>query len=294
MAIRLERSRDMGGSLHEVVGRIEQVERWIREVYLASPVLRGMAGAGSLSAALLRRGVQAYRTSAQFTTPAWDGVAWQAFYILFADGTRESLDAGSITALNDNPYYLFWLNGESALQNTQAYDEVLGEERALVAIVQRPPAAHNPTTQKPFVHTFTGLGEAVHSGVISANAILADHIQALSITTGKIAAGAVETEKLAAGAVIAAKIAAGAVETTKLDAGAVTSDKITSGQIIAKDFRTAENVGEVGGPAGIRFNANEIAGYSGGATKEFYLEAASGKGYFGGGAGWLDGSGLTI
>lgn len=74
----------------------------------------------------------------------------------------------------------------------------------------------------------------------------------------------------------------------------ITSNHITAGQIVAKDFRTAPNIGLAGGPAGIAFNSTEIAGYSAGTTKEFYLTAASGKAYFGGGAVIADADGLHI
>ena len=41
-------------------------------------------------------------------------------------------------------------------------------------------------------------------------------------------------------------------------------------------------------------NAAELAGYSGGTTKEFYLEAATGKAMAGGGAVIFDTSGVTF
>lgn len=72
------------------------------------------------------------------------------------------------------------------------------------------------------------------------------------------------------------------------------SGYLSAGVIITPDFRTAWNVGAGGGPAGIRITATEIAGYSGGVTKEFYLEAATGKAFFGGGAIRCDAAGLHI
>jgi len=69
---------------------------------------------------------------------------------------------------------------------------------------------------------------------------------------------------------------------------------LSAQQIVAKDFRTAANVGETGGPAGIRFTASEIAGYSSGTTKQFYLQSSDGKAYFGGGSVVADANGLTI
>lgn len=114
------------------------------------------------------------------------------------------------------------------------------------------------------------------------------------IIDGLFTADTAGRAKFAASLIVADLIAAGAIISTKIAAGAVTSAKITSGQIIGKDFRTATNVGEVGGPAGIRLTASEIAGYSGGTTKQFYVLASDGKLYAAGGGVILDSSGVTI
>lgn len=78
-----------------------------------------------------------------------------------------------------------------------------------------------------------------------------------------------------------------------LNATVVNGAFIDALQIVGKDFRTAADVGDVGGPAGIRFNANEIAGYTGGVTKGFYI-LNDGKAYFAGGNAWFDAQGLTV
>lgn len=62
--------------------------------------------------------------------------------------------------------------------------------------------------------------------------------------------------------------------------------------IIVKDLRTALLVGEAGGPAGVRLSGTELAGYSGGTTKEWWADAATGKLYAGAGAVILDAGGV--
>jgi hypothetical protein len=62
----------------------------------------------------------------------------------------------------------------------------------------------------------------------------------------------------------------------EIGAGAITSAKISSDQIFGKDFRTAENVGEVSGSAGVRFDSSGITGYLGETTKTFKLSSADG------------------
>jgi len=169
---------------------------------------------------------------------------------------------------------------------------------------------HSPLIPMPYVGSRVFFSDQLGSGrtweqsLIHAGAILAQHIRADTIQTdhltancvvsAKIAADQILTAHIAADQIVSGHIAADQILTAHLSAGAVTSAKITSGQIIGKDFRTAENVGEVAGPAGIRFTATEVAGYSGGTTKQFYLQAADGKAVAGGGAVILDSGGITI
>lgn len=77
---------------------------------------------------------------------------------------------------------------------------------------------------------------------------------------------------------------------------AIRSAHITTDQIVAKDFRTDWNVGEDGGPTGIRITSAEIAGYVTGtpSVKQFYAQSSDGKLYAGGGAVVLDSSGITV
>jgi len=104
----------------------------------------------------------------------------------------------------------------------------------------------------------------------------------------------IEGNMIRTGSIKADQIAAGAITSDKIVAGAITSDKITSNQIYGKDIRTAQNVGEVGGPAGIRMTPSELAGYSGGTTKTWYVQSSDGKLYAGGGSVILDNNGISI
>jgi len=62
-----------------------------------------------------------------------------------------------------------------------------------------------------------------------------------------------------------------------IGAGAVDTLVLTADAIIGKDFRTARNVGVVGGPVGVKFDRTGIFGYSGGAQKTFELLSANGQ-----------------
>jgi hypothetical protein len=74
----------------------------------------------------------------------------------------------------------------------------------------------------------------------------------------------------------------------------VGADQIITTALVGLDIRTDYDVGDGGGPAGIKITSAGIYGYSGGTTKEFYLEAATGKGMAAGGKVILDASGISI
>jgi len=78
-----------------------------------------------------------------------------------------------------------------------------------------------------------------------------------------------------------------------IGAYAIYSKHMSADWFTGKNFRTAVGVGEGGGPAGIRFNANELAGYTGGTTKGFYI-LNDGVAYFAGGKCYIDADGISI
>ncbi len=61
-----------------------------------------------------------------------------------------------------------------------------------------------------------------------------------------------------------------------LVAHSIYSKHVSSDWFTGKNYRTANLVGEGGGPAGLRFDASGIYGYSGGTTKTFGILSASG------------------
>lgn len=77
-------------------------------------------------------------------------------------------------------------------------------------------------------------------------------------------------------------------------ASLVLDDDITEEPIVGKDFRTAANVGEAGGGAGIRIFVDGIEAYSGGTNKTFWVSSADGNLYAAEGAVKIDNEGLHI
>jgi hypothetical protein len=68
-----------------------------------------------------------------------------------------------------------------------------------------------------------------------------------------------------------------------LDADGLTVDSSCS--IVGGVFKTSSNVGESGGPAGVRMDANGIAGYISGTVKAIYINAVDGAIWLGNGMG---------
>lgn len=279
----IDRTDQFAGEVGKLEARIARLEDWQQRTRLGNPIDAGRLPTQALSAALMIKGQQPYQSDAEFTASNWQTVAWNAFSVTFGDGSQESVNSGSVTLDNDNPFYLYWRDGFTSLQSTQTYSDVLGDDRALLAVVQRPPTGDNPQSQTPAVHTVKGLGQAVHSGVISANAILANHLQASSVTAIKVAAGAIETAKLDAGAVTAAKMTVAQLSAISADMGSITAGTVTGATV-----RTAS-----GNPR-LEMNSTELAGYDSNGVKQFYLQSGDGKAYAGGGAVVIDSGGIAV
>lgn len=229
--------------------------------------------AEEIEATFLRKGIQPYSTNLVIVPKSGathDQIQWAAGAIYFADGTSQSIDAGSTGGALSGVNYVYFEEDDSSLNITSNYSDAISDTKGLIAVVE----VSTTASQEILIQPFHNKGLNVNADVIAAQAVLAEHIMAAAVTVTKISDGAVIS--------------------TKISPSSVQSRHITASQIVAKDFRTDTNVGEAGGPAGIRFTENEIAGYSGGTTKTFYLDANTGKAYAAGGSIVLDDDGLTI
>ena len=255
-----------------------------------------------------------------FSVVDHDTASWTAGTISFADNSTLSINAGNSGDLANGWHYVYWVEGNSDLQVTSSHSTATGTDRAIISrlfvssdanqdIAFFPTNAYGESVivdniGPSAVDVLQIAADAVTAAKIAVDAVYEDAIQTSAITTTKIDDDAISTPKLQAGSVVAAKISAAAITAEKIQAdavtaekiaaGAVISDKITTSQITAKDFRTEYGVGDAGGPAGIRFTPNEIAGYSGGTTKTFYLQASDGKAYAAAGAVRMDNLGINI
>jgi len=138
------------------------------------------------------------------------------------------------------------------------------------------------------------IGPFLASGEIPDGSITTPKIAPSAVTGPKIQADAIEAYHIAASEVQSPHIAATQIQTFHLSGELITTEKLTSDQIYGKDFRTSQNVGEGGGPAGIRLISEGIEAYSSGTTKTFWVSSADGKAYCAGGTVILDDVGITV
>lgn len=173
----------------------------------------------------------------------WDDGSGGNPSIKFADGTTKTFNKNtSGTTYAQGVRYFYYTDGNSTLQSSTTYSDAVGSGKCFLAVANIKTAEGERTT----IWTFNSYSPTIGTGVLAAGIIEASHIKS------------------------------NAIQTNHLDAGIVTSDKITSNLIYGKDFATAQNVGQSGGPAGVRFNSSGIAGYTGGTNKSFEIEASTG------------------
>jgi hypothetical protein len=144
---------------------------------------------------------------------------------------------------------------------------------------------------------------AIVESMLKDDSIATDKVQALAIGSAEIDDLAVTTAKINNLAVEEGKIGNLAVTTGKIDTLAVTDAKIndctvtklTTGNLTAVGTITTGSLVTGASPnARIELTSSEIVGYSDATTKQFYLSATDGKGYFGAGSAYLDADGLTL
>jgi len=195
------------------------------------------------TSSLLAKGVQPFNSNIRFSpdsTYPTSRVSWTSGTIKFADGSTQSINAGSTSDLSLNTtYYIYFTVGSADLSYTSTYSNAIGDDKGLLAVVGR----GSDSEQEVFIQPFYSKGMNIQADMIAANAILSNHIKSGAINTDKLDSGAVTADKIAAGAVTADKITSGAITTDKLDAGAVTAEKlsvdsVTADKIVANSITT--------------------------------------------------------
>ncbi len=80
-----------------------------------------------------------YTIGTLFVATDDDDITWGAdgasgdSVITFADGTTQTIIAGSLNLANANPYYIYCTLGDTSLNNTQTFGDAIGGENVLIA-----------------------------------------------------------------------------------------------------------------------------------------------------------------
>lgn len=147
----------------------------------------------------------------------------------------------------------------------------------------------NLTISAGKIALLTITGAQIANGTIAAekivaNTITANEIAALTITSAKIAALTITGAKIKAGTITADKLIVATLSAISANMGSLTAGTITGGLIQT----TASPAPR------IEFAATLLAGYSDAVTKQFWLDAATGKAFAGGGVCQMDANGYTV
>lgn len=202
--------------------------------------------------------IQPLAVDIEFYSNAYNHVGWYAGPINFADGTSQSINAGSLFISQRT--YLYLIVGNSTLQNTTTFSDTIGAEKATVALV-------SPATSgdKALIMTFRG-----REGIIGGQQLPDNVIVGAMIVADAIVAGHIDVAQLSA---IAANM------------GLLTAGEIRVGTGILGSNFTGWRLWMEGG-------IGRIAGYNDNVLQ--WYSDTDGKLYAGGGAVLIDVDGITI
>lgn len=187
----------------------------------------------------LPREFQRYTCDVKFTAVDWQTVAWTSGTLTLANGETQPVNAGQLVMLYDGAYYFYVAWGNSTLQYTQTYSDVLAEDRFYIAVAMRGAPGGSPyigsddwtwiggdNFMDGLITTLKLANEAVTNAKVQVDTLTGDKLKAAEITARELAAGAVTEVKIATDAVTNAKLANAAVGTAELQNYAVNNIKL--------------------------------------------------------------------
>jgi len=212
-----------------------------------------------------------------------------AGYVSWTSGTLyyEGV-AYNITSGNTNYKYIYWEKPNTTFSTSNTKPS-WSPNRFIIAV------------NDSGTHTLCWNSTFIHGGMIITGTITAQEIKSRSISGDRLETGTITSDEVLN--IDASKIViSGGVylanwrhsnDVTKIDGGkiytgSITADQITADWITGKKFRTSITYPR------IEFDSNQIAGFDGTGTKQFYLQSSDGKAYCGGGSVILDQSGITL
>lgn len=208
--------------------------------------------------------------------------------------TAGKVVANSITAneIATNAITSLEINAGAVTAGKVAADAITANEIAAGAITANEISAGAVTAGKVSAGAI-GANElaanSVIAGKIAADAVTANELAANSVLAENIVAGSIQTSKIAAGAVTATQVAALTLTSNELATNSITAGKITAGSITAPKLETNMVIANriiAGSATGNRVEMHPTLGLqaykSGGSTRSFWINSATGEAFFSG------------
>ena len=239
-----------------------------------------------LTSALLGKGAQQWSTNIKFEGTDFDDIKWGIStntnnngLVSFGDDDTEAVTAGTELGLSVGPHWVYKRVGADAnasLVVTPTYSDVTraNTDRILMATIV---VAADVNQESPTIFPVSGNTPTLSVGAFAARSILATDIKTGTLTADEIASNAIT-----AGAILTGALDSHVITLTG-DGRFVTTaglDRVGSNQWTTNSVSSStgglliDNIGILGTSASGGGDADET---------EFYLSAADGKAYFGGG-----------
>ena len=251
-----------------ITGAAGQVPSFIRQN--AQDVVK----VDSISAALHRKGTQPFawngtivpKSGSESTVITLGQTSGTNPLISFADNTTAMIANGDISVPSAGTYYLYF----DIVNLTKDANGQYGSSSQPVPIT----LGSGLTAFLAATNDYRGLLAIIDKS--------SDPNQSIAIQTFGTKTGNINADNIAANSITAAAIATGA-----LDAEIIT---LTGGGYM----RTAANVGNSGGPAGIKISSGGLEAFSGGTTRTIFINPSTGKIVFGTPQGDVDQDNLNV
>jgi hypothetical protein len=180
---------------------------------------------------------QAYITNLAITSVDYNHISWAAATVQLQDGRTQAINSGTLTLTATHYLYAVW--GNTTLQSSTSYSDVVGDNKFFVGIASiGSSSAVKAYTNTPFgtsilINRDNVMDNLINDLKLASDAVTEAKIAALAVTSGKLAAQSVIAGKIAALSIAAGDIATDAITANKIQAGAVTAIKISAGAIDA-------------------------------------------------------------
>ena len=143
---------------------------------------------GIIPSNVLAKGEQPYNSNVSFSSSSYNSVSWTSGTVNFADGTSLSVNSGSIGALSNVVYYIYFdTSVGSTLQYSTSYGNCVGATRGLLAMV----GGGSSNMKSAYIQPFYSMGLNINAGCIACN-----YLSDITANVGSLTAGTITGVKI--------------------------------------------------------------------------------------------------